>query len=266
MFKKAWQRNCKKAGLTALLAVSTTGLAAPAEAATSDFDAFTSSRELSDAELGQQRGRFVDKGSLMFFGVQVTSEWRTSHGEHLVAQGDLRGDLSGATPRVSFQPRITAVAADSLASDGLAGNGATVVDAGTGNAGGVVQTIQAAGDFNAAANDLQIDVLDAADASAPQGGGAASGSAVEQRLASGTRVSVSNGPQGMGVSLDVPGMGRVKQAVVPSQGLRQSIQLSSDFQQVRNLTRLQLYMGERGAKADAPGVRRAVRSARPLAP
>ncbi|WP_163558647.1 hypothetical protein [Halomonas sp. NO4] len=262
MFKQGWKRNCRKASVAALLGLTTAGLTVPVtQADVSNFNDFSSSRELSDSELAQQRGRFVDKGSLMFFGVQVTSEWQTSHGEHLRAQGHLVGDLRGETPNVSFEPRITTVTADSAAADALTGNGATVVDAGTGNARGVVQTIQAAGDFNTAANDLQIDVLDA---SAYEGGAAGNSGSLERRLPSGTRVSVSSGSQGVGVSLDVPGMGSAKQAIEPSQGLRQSIQLTSDLQKVRNLTRLQLYMGQRGAHADVPGVRSAIESARGL--
>ncbi len=262
MFKQGWKQSCRKVSVTSLMAAGVMSLTAPAvHAAVSDFSDFQSGRELSDSELGQQRGRFVDKGKLMFFGVQVTSEWRTSHGEHLIAQGNLVGDIRGSIPKVTFEPRITTFSSEELASSIRQGNGATVIDAGTGNARGVVQTIQAAGDFNTAANDLQIDVLDA---SAYQGGGSTNRDDLERRLPSGTRVSVSHGPQGMDVSLDVPGMGSAKQAIVPSQGLRQSIQLTSDLQQVRNLTRLQLYMGQRGANGDVPGMRSAVESVRQL--
>lgn len=263
MFKHDWKQSVRRGGITALLAISTVGLSAPpAVAAVSDFTDFASGRQLSDAELGQMRGRFVDKGSLMFFGVQMTSEWRTSQGEHLMVQGNLLGDLRGRVPKVTFEPRLTMVSMKEQGATGPGGNGATVRDAGTGNARGVVQTIQAGGDFNAAANDLQIDVLDA---SAHKGRSTqAIGDALERRLPSGTRMTVHNGAEGMGVALEVPGMGRVTQAIVPSRGLRQSIQLTSDLQQVRNLTRLQLYMDRRSANAGAPGVRSAVESARQL--
>lgn len=263
MFKHVWKSNVRRGGITALLAISTIGLSAPpAEAAVSDFTDFASGRQLSDAELGQMRGRFVDKGSLMFFGVQMTSEWRTSQGEHLMVQGNLMGDLSGRVPTVTFEPRLTMVSMSEQGATGFGGNGATVRDAGTGNARGVVQTIQAGGDFNAAANDLQIDVLDASTRRGVNQGGA--GGALERRLPSGTRVSARQSDQGMGVEMQVPGVGRISQAIVPSRGLRQSIQLTSDLQQVRNLTQLQLYMDRRGANAGAPGVRTAVESARQL--
>lgn len=263
MLKHGWKQSVRRGGVTALLVISTVGLTAPpAEAAVSDFADFASGRQLSDSELGQMRGRFVDKGSLMFFGVQMTSEWRTSQGEHLMVQGNLFGDLRGRSPEVTFEPRLTMVSMKEPGTTGLVGNGAIVRDAGSSNARGVVQTIQAGGDFNAAANDLQIDVLDASAGVDLRLGGVADG--LERRLPSGTRMAVQQDGRGLGLEMQVPGMGRVSQAIVPGQGLRQSIQLSSDLQQVRNLTRLQLYMDRRGSDAGAAGVRSAVESARQL--
>ncbi|MBB3188827.1 hypothetical protein [Halomonas cerina] len=257
--KPAWMRR----GATALLAAALAGLpVAPAMAAAPDFAEFRAGRQLSDAELGSLRGRFVDQGRLMFFGVQMTSEWRTAQGEHLQVQGHLQGDLRGRVPTVSFEPRLTQVTAGAPSGGGPAGNGATVRDVGTGNARGVVQTIQAGGDFNAAANDLQIEVRPATDH--PGRVEPAPGSNTTRRLASGTRLSVHQGPEGVGVGMEMPGMGRVTQTIVPDRGLRQSIQLTSDLQQVRNLTQLQLYLDDRGMQAGTPGVRAAIEAARRL--
>ncbi|NAW33713.1 hypothetical protein [Halomonas alimentaria] len=248
------------------MAIAASGMLAPdvALSTTSNFSDFANGRQLSDAELGQLRGRFVDKGRILFFGVQMTSEWRNPAGGHLRAGATLHGDLTGRAPSVSFEPHLTMVSAGNAVVAGPSGNGAIVRDGGTGgigNARGVVQSIQAAGDFNAAANDLQIDVLDASQhPGVPSGSGASS----SQQLPSGTRISASYGPQGMNVALDMPGMGSVTQAIVPSRGLRQSIQLTSDLQQVRNLTRLQLYMGQSGADASPPGLRTAIESVRQL--
>ncbi|MDN6180989.1 MAG: hypothetical protein L0I84_08335 [Halomonas subglaciescola] len=240
--------------------VATAGLmVGPVQAEVSNFSRFADERQLSDAELGKLRGRYVDQGQIMFFGVQMSSEWRTAAGEQLMAGGTLRGDLRGASPSVTFEPHLTVGDSTGVSSSG---NGAFVHDAGTGNVRGVVQSIQAGGDFNTAANDLQIDVLDAAGHS--MSGGSAGASNAQQRLPSGTRMAVSSGADGVGVHLQVPGMGSVSQAIVPSRGLRQSIQLSSDAQQVRNLTRLQLYMGERGTTTDVSGLRGAVGAGRDL--
>jgi|AntDeeMinimDraft_4_1070355.scaffolds.fasta_scaffold03696_3 hypothetical protein len=255
--QKHWKARCA----AALAVIATAGLMANSvQAEVSNFSSFSEERQLSDAELGQMRGRFVDQGQIMFFGVQMSSEWRTSAGEHLVAGGTLRGDLRGASPTVTFEPHLSVGSSTSL-SGSASGNGAFVQDAGTGNVRGVVQSIQAGGNFNVAANDLQIDILDAAGRGSA---GSAGASNTQGRLPSGTRMAVRSGAQGIGVELQVPGMGTVTQAIVPSRGLRQSIQLTSNLQQVRNLTRLQLYMGERGASAGVPGLRDAIKSARHL--
>lgn len=267
MFMHGFKQHCRRGGMTALMALAASGVLTPGEAlsATSSFSDFSNGRQLSDAELGQLRGRFVDKGQIMFFGVQMASEWRTSAGEHLQAGATLHGDLTGRTPRVSFEPHLTQISTSGISGVARSGNGATVrgggEQMGRGNARGVVQTIQAAGDFNAAANDLQIDVLDTSQYPGATGSPKASGS---QRLLSGASVSVNYDASGMGVSLDMPGMGNVKQAIVPSRGLRQSIQLTSNHQQVRNLTRLQLYMGQQGAKGRVSGARSAIESVRQL--
>lgn len=250
----------KRRAVAVLAIVATAGLmAGSVQAEVSNFSHFTDERQLSDAELEKLRGRYVDQGKIMFFGVQMSSEWRTAAGEQLMAGGTLRGDLRGASPSVTFEPHLSVGDAAGVSGSG---NGAIVHDAGTGNARGVVQSIQAGGNFNTAANDLQIDVLDAAGQN--MSGGSASASNAQRRLPSGTRMAVRSGADGVGVNLQVPGMGNVSQAIVPSRGLRQSIQLSSDAQQVRNLTRLQLYMGDRGKTAKVSGLRSAIGAGRNL--
>lgn len=143
------------------------------------------------------------------------------------------------------------------------GNGARVVDQGTANASGVVQSIQAGGDFNVAANDLVIDVLDASSFSTSS----ASGGGTRTRQVAGSTIAVSAVGNDMSVSIDMPGMGNIRQAIVPGSGLSQAIQLSSSLQQVRNLTRLQLYMGNQSGVGDraTPGMLSGIKAAAALA-
>lgn len=264
MVKHEWKRRCWQGGLTAMTAIAAGGLlAAPAaQAEMTDFAAFDNARQLNDDELDQLRGRFVDKGKILYFGVQMSSEWRTSAGEHLLAGGTLHGDLSGQQPVVSFEPYLNVKASGEATAVARAGNGASVSDAGTGNARGVVQTIQAGGDFNTAANDLQIDMMDASHPRGPLGQPGAS--SLNRHLPSGTRVAIQHGAQGVGVDLEVPDLGRVQQGIVAGHGLRQSIQLTSDFQQVQNVTRLQLYMDQQSTNRGSLGLRGAMDSARQL--
>lgn len=257
---KSW---VKTSGLVLAALASASLLAPVSQAAVSDFSGFESERQLSDAELAQMRGRFVDKGQVMFFGVRMSSEWQTSAGERLIAGATLHGDLRGARPTASFEPHLSVGAVKGMKGAGSS-NGAEVRDSGTGNARGVVQTIQAGGNFNVAANEMQIDILDAAGHSISVGN---SRHAAEQTVvsAAGSQLSVSHGADGISVKMNSP-MGNVSQAIVPGRGLRQSVQLTSDFQQVRNITRLQLYMGGSQAGANVADVLSAVKSARHLRP
>ena len=82
MFMHEFKQHCRRGGITALVAIAASGLLVPAAmAASSSFADFADGRQLSDGELDQLRGRFVDKGHIMFFGVPMSSVWRTSAGE-----------------------------------------------------------------------------------------------------------------------------------------------------------------------------------------
>ncbi|MGQ7245868.1 hypothetical protein ACUN9Y_00825 [Halomonas sp. V046] len=260
--------QCRKGLSRAALVALAMGLASPAAmAATTDFkrfEGFSNARQVSDEELGGMRGRFVAKGRLMFFGVQMMSEWRTAAGETLRAGARVNGDLRGQAPTLKFEPTLTVfrqAGSQATQLSGEGGNGATVSNAGVANVSGVVQSIQAGGDFNSAANDLQIDVLDAGSIGGSRGG--AGGAAT--RSVAGTQLSVAAHGSDMRVAIDIPGMGSVRQAIVPGRGLQQSIQLTSSLQQVRNLTRLQLYVGDRNVPGgDMPGLLSGIRAAAAL--
>ncbi|MCW4149589.1 hypothetical protein OM427_08610 [Halomonas sp. 18H] len=230
------------------------------QAATSNFSGFSSARQLSDGELGALRGRYVDQGKLMYFGIQMNTEWLTSAGDYINAGAELKGNLTGSSPGVSFEPRLTMVEAVDSDVD-MSGSDARIVDAGTGNARGVVQTIQAGGNYNAASNDMTVDILGASDFS---GLSASGGESIERQLASGMRVAVGQGGRGPGLDVNLPGVGNVQQRIMPGQGLRQTIQLSSNDQSVRNITRLQLYMDRQAARTGSVGMRQAVESLRAL--
>lgn len=242
-----------------------------AMAATTDFAPFEAdaeARQLNDEELGQLRGRFVDQGRVMFFGVEMVSRWRTAAGDSMTVGTRMIGDLMQDQPSVRFEPVINSISVDELANRSSGGTGATVVDRGTRNASGVVQTIQAGGDFNVAANDLTLDVQDAADFRSPPRNSDQSVTAgrVQVSGANDSMMSISMQPRDLSVAIDLPGHGRIEQAIVPGRGLRQSIQLTSNLQRVQNLTRLQLYMGNQTAdnRSAVPGMLSGIQAAAAL--
>lgn len=242
-----------------------------AMAATTDLaplEAGAEARQLNDEELGQLRGRFVGQGRVMFFGVEMVSRWRTAAGDSMTAGTRMIGDLTQDHPSVRFEPVITSISIDELVGRSSGGTGATVVDRGTRNASGVVQTIQAGGDFNVAANDLILDVMNASDFRSSPGSTDQSVTArrIQANGANDSVMSISMQPRDLSVTIDLPGLGRIEQAVVPGRGLRQSIQLTSNLQRVQNLTRLQLYVGNQTAdnRSAVPGMLSGIRAAAAL--
>ncbi|WP_148252383.1 hypothetical protein [Aidingimonas lacisalsi] len=230
-------------------------------AATTDVSALADSRQLSDDELAGMRGRFIDGKSVMFFGVSMESEFRTAGGDSLKAGANLHADLIKG--KASFKPHITATSIDSDKVTAKGNNNANLSynDLGSGNARGVVQTIQAAGDGNAAANEFELDIQTFANAAR---GGRVSGNG-ETSLNTGTaNLRVRQNGRGMEVGIDVPGQGRIKQQLRSGQGLHQSVQLNSDLQQVRNVTRLQVGVKQALGNASGSQLKRALDSARGL--
>lgn len=217
--------------------IMVTGLNAPvSEAAWPDTSAFKGARELSNAELKQERGRFIDKGQIMFFGVQMSTEWRTSTGEVLQAQADLMADVSTSTPKVKFSPTVTAMTLEDYQQiQQQTSNRNISISNGSNGTRGVAQTIQVGGDFNRIANQVEFDISD------DRGNRISNSSGNGQSnltTASGSRLSVTRNNDGIGMAIAVPNHGRVSQEIRARQGLRQAVQVQGNLQQIRNVTRL----------------------------
>jgi hypothetical protein len=226
--------------------------------ATAERESF---RQLEEGELDSIRGRYVAGNSVLLFGMEMSTVWKSPSGEMIEARGDLAVDLSGATPSVSFTPHITATSGEAYAKIASAnGNEAVVVNDGTGNATGVVQLVQSGGDFNTASNNFQFDVNTGVAGTEAGGNG-------ENSLfsATGTAVSIQHGVDGLGMSIVMPGEGEVRQGVYAGQGLHQSVQLTGSHHEVHNLTRMQVQMNqELGSKVTDGQLRRALEAARGL--
>ncbi|MFB9867794.1 hypothetical protein [Vreelandella sulfidaeris] len=215
---------------------------AQAETLATDFSnpTFQHGRQLGDHELSQLRGKAVNSREVLFFGVEMSTRWQTSAGEDILARADLGIDLSGAQPSSRFSTHITATTpAEYAAYQQAMGNVSPVLDAGSANAGGVVQLVQAGGDFNRANNAFWIDV-GAENVKSPI---PPANNKLTENTLGGAQVEIISSASGVGMTLSVPGMGVVNQEVRANQGLHQSIQLISDHQQVSNLTRLNIQLG-----------------------
>ncbi len=214
-----------------ILALVAAAIAVPALAGPATPPARAGLQELSDADLGAMRGRYiVGDNRVAWFGVTMVSDWATASGQHLQGAMTLGFDLGGARPTVSFQPSVTITAGEAPA---VAGTG-QVDAAGLANVGGLVQAVQVAGDGNTARNGLSLRVRDGAVAlPATQG----ARSAEHQVGSAQARASLDDG--GARVLLQVAGQGAVTQWI-DARAIGQSIQLTGDGSRVGNQMQLDL--------------------------
>ena len=244
----------RRAVVTALAVLALPGAAS---ALPPGITALSKNPEVPDPRLAEMRGRYISGSSITYFGVEMLSQWQTATGDTLSAGLEFNVDLAGMEPQVSFSPTVAIVPT----SDGLQGQttgSATVQDQGTGNAGGVVQVIQTAGDANAVAQDVSLDVQDGP---APTGGTTANGST--QRITVGdASAMVRADADRLETVLSFRGQGEVVQSVGTS-GVHQATRLVGDLNQVQNVIRLSGY-GSSGGTAGTTRIRSALDEIRDL--
>jgi hypothetical protein len=130
--------------------------------------------ELTDEEMGDMRGRYtVSSSTVAWFGVTMVSTWQTQAGQQLKSSMTVTMDgRQPGKPTVTFQPHVSITAVDVTAPAPAPADGQREIDnAGLANVNGVVQSVQVAGDGNAAQNTAQIIVREQPEppAAAPSG-------------------------------------------------------------------------------------------------
>jgi len=201
---------------------------------------------VSDAELAQMHGKFVDGSKVMFFGVTMSTQWEAIDGHN----HDVELGFNVSLNQGSFRPQLTLYrvlpetgsTAETEASQAATGNG-IVVNNSLDNVNGLLQNIQVAGDSNSVLNDVTWNVTDQ-----PIDEPAAN---IEQISLNGTQtiegtggtyteLEVSNGK--IGYMLTVPNQGQVRQSIGSGsmRGLVQSTQLTGNVNRVYNQMRLQV--------------------------
>lgn len=201
-----------------------------------EFDIFNGMQEISDSDLGHMRGKFASNNQVMYFGVEMVSQWQTAVGELITAGANLNIDLSdGATPTVQYMPTVTIVQQGQGVSAPVNGNTNDVSGGeGLSNVNGVSQSIQVAGQSNSIINgvDMQVNI-----SSGPGGSlvGASQGQlgAVSATGNDGTVATVTLANNSLGVSVNVPGQGQILQQI-RNQGMFQSARIGGDLNSIHN--------------------------------
>lgn len=204
-----------------------------------DIDVFNNMQEVSDSDLGHMRGKFASNNQVMYFGIEMVSQWQTPTGNLVTAGANLNIDFrgNGSTPTVQYVPTVTIVSqGQDVASAQNGGTNYVSGGAGLANVSGVSQSIQVAGQSNSINNgiDMQVDI-----SSSAQAGGLVS-SAVQGHAGSvsangndGTVATVTLSNNSIGVSVIVPGQGQVLQQI-RNQGMFQAARIGGDLNQIHN--------------------------------
>ena len=214
-------------------------LAAGSAAAEAMRPAGNGLEEIPDDELGDMRGRYVvSDTAVAWFGVTMISTWQTASGQTLQGTLQLAMDFGkgGATPVVSFEPSVSITAAGDAASPAGTDGNRAIDGSGLANAGGLVQSVQIAGDGNRAGNTAYLTVRNGAVPATSAGAGGAM--SAQDAAGSATAIAGFDGHSAR-LLLQVQGQGAVEQWI-RSGSVGQSVMLTSDGQQVSNWLNVEL--------------------------
>lgn len=203
--------------------------------------------EIPDPELELMRGRYTIGGnSVAWFGVTMISTWTDAAGRTLEGGMTLGMDFSdgGQVPQVSFTPVVSITDADAPL-PGTAAGSRTIDASGLDNAAGLVQSVQVAGDGNAASNLAQLRVREGT--GAPSGAAPLYGHDVASRVGDASVLAGFDGSTAR-VKLQIDGQGAVEQWI-RSGSVGQGVQLTGDHHNVTN--RLQIDLVQQPAMAQA---------------
>lgn len=252
-----------------LLSVSLAGsslMLQPAMANMPDTHIFNQAPEIPDEILAEMRGRYAGPGEVLYFGVDMVTQWQTSDGRLLSSGVNLSVDKQ-------FVPTITIVttstAPSGAAPQSSSGQGNVTISGGLGNVSGIAQSIQIGGDGNAIRNDLNMNIkLNASDenaqVSAPNGitlNGAGT-TAIE---GNGSTTTVTLSGNSLSMAVDVAGQGQVLQQLRGgangNKGFLQSTRIGGDLNQIHNVININASMS--GASGiSAPGIQSALETLR----
>ncbi|RDD80360.1 hypothetical protein DVJ77_17630 [Dyella tabacisoli] len=213
-------------------------------------------RELSDTEMSTMRGRYSPPGgtSVAWFGVSMISTWQTATNQLLQSTLTLNMDFRKDQPQISFQPNVTITSVNAplpptttnpTPPTAPSGPSRSVDSSGLANAGGVVQSVQIAGDSNHASNTTRLNVQDGGTPPAPSSPSTtpttptAPSNALATISKDGATATASYAGDAASVRLTIQGQGAVEQWI-RNGSLGQSVTLSSDNQMVSNQMQIDL--------------------------
>lgn len=204
--------------------------------------------ELKDQELANLRGRYVLPGRIVSFGVVMTSTWQNANGEVIGATSSMQ--IQHSTLHPQFYVSMINEKGAGTSHNQAPGTGTITGGSGLNSTEGVTQVVRAAGDYNAAYNDVGINVTkgNEAPATPPQGQALAAGQTLTGANGAG---SLSVSANGTGVQLGIVANNNQGSSLqrLAQGGLMQNTTLLGAGNQVRNLTELNVVLRDNPSAA-----------------
>lgn len=228
----------------------------PVSASLPDTSIFNDANEISDEELSGMRGRYVGTGEILYFGVEMYTQWTTKDGTVQNTPG------VNLTMNQNFQPTVTIVTQNQPQNGGgnnlpVNGQGNVSINGGLDNVSGVGQSIQIGGDGNSIRNDFNINIERNGSGSPAPNGIVLNGAGVT--TVGSTTVTLSGNSLSMNVN--VPGQGQVLQQLKGGSGFLQSAKIGGDVNRIHNT--ININAGLRSAMGlPSAGMRNAMNSLR----
>jgi len=238
----------------------------------SEMSVFGDAVELSDDEMGDMRGKYINGNQLSYFGVEMYTKWTNSSGETLSTGLVLGTEVTAST---QIRPTVTVFQTSNATQNATNIHEGTISISSSGldNVNGISQGIQVAGDLNEIKNELTFDV--------------GSPGNTNRIHTEGTEIAL-NGPGNTIItdeagnmttfSLDSDGFGytinssdqdqitqRVRNTAMESvSGITQNIQIATNLNQVENATNIIAETTQLGANIQHPQLSTAFLSLRGL--
>ncbi|MCK4743205.1 MAG: hypothetical protein KAT25_05250 [Sulfuriflexus sp.] len=239
----------------------------------SEMSVFGDAVELSDDEMGDMRGRYINGNQLSYFGVEMYTRWTNSNGETLTTGLVLGTEVALATTQI--RPTVTVFQSSNATQNASNVHEGTISinSSGLDNVNGISQGIQVAGDLNEVRNELTFDI------GPSNGTGRVHTEGTEIALNGPGNVIINDEAGNMTTfSLDSDGFGytvsnsqqdqitqRVRNTAVDSvSGITQSVQIATNFNQVVNVTNIVAETRQLGANIQRPQLSTAFQSLRGL--
>ena len=195
--------------------------------------------ELKDQELASLRGRYVMPGRIVSFGIVMSSTWQNANGEVIGATSTMQIQQSTITP----QFYVSMIDEKGTGSARASSTGTVTGGSGLNTTEGVTQVVRAAGDFNMAHNNVDINVTkgNEAPAAQTQGQALAAGSTLVGANGAGS-MSVSSGSNGVQMNIIANGNQGSSLQRLGQGGLMQNTTLLGSSNRVSNLTSLNVVL------------------------